>query len=195
MAGAGTTRRVRLGAWATTLVVSATGCGDDRGSGATVTASPSASIAPSAASPAPGASSAAPAASTAPASPASPWTGSWAGTYRAEKATPTLDPTVKVKPWTSDDGKRGSGEGELRIDVGPEGEAKGELLGPLGPADVLGVVEGERLLARFVPREEGEAAFAGTVEGTIADGQLSFTIRASDGEAVTVRKAAGKLKR
>lgn len=108
---------------------------------------------------------------------------------------PTLDPTVKVKPWTSDDGKRGSGEGQLAIEVGPGGEVTGELRGPLGPASVHGIAEGERLLARIVPREEGESAFGGTVEGTLAGGELTFTIRASDGAAETVRKAAGTLAR
>ena len=195
MVGPRTTSVTRLRAGAAALVVTASACGDDRGApgGVTATASgahPSASAPPSASA----STSAAPAASAS-AAPASPWSGAWTGTYRAEKAMPTLDPTVEVKPWKTDDGKRGSGEGQLRIDVAPGGEVKGELLGPLGPADVVGLVEGERLHAQLVPRDDGEESFGGNLEGKLAEGELSITIRASDGAAATVRKAAGKLAR
>lgn len=125
----------------------------------------------------------------------SPLAGAWSGKYRSAKATPTLDPTVRVKAWTKDDGARGSGEGDLRLEIAPDGSVKGNLEGPLGPADVVGMVEGERVHAVLRPRSDEIDAFAGSLEATLEGGAMVVRLRAADGAAVAVRTAEARLSR
>jgi hypothetical protein len=125
----------------------------------------------------------------------SPLGGAWSGKYRSEKAKPTLDPTVKVKAWSSDDGAHGSGEGELRLEVAPDGSVKGTVEGPLGPADVVGTVEGERVHALLRPRSDEVDAFSGSLEATLEEGVLVARLRAADGAAAAVRSATARLAR
>jgi hypothetical protein len=155
--------------------------------------------APAATAPGPSAAAAGASASASaeppPAPPPPRWAGTWSGKYRAEKATPTLDPTVVVKSWKKDDGATATGEGTLQVTVGEGGAVRGEVGPPLGPADVRGVVEDDRLRASIVPRDGAERAFRGTLEGDVEGDALVVTIRASDGAAVTVRRGEGKLAR
>ena len=156
---------------------------------------PSASAAIGAAGPGPAASGSASAqASTLPTeSKRAPLEGTWEGTYRAERASPTLAPTVKDRAWARDDGKRASGEGLLRIVVGRDGEVGGRVEGPLGPADLVGFAEETRLVATLVPR--GEDSFAGLVEATVRGDVLEVVLRAADGTAEAVRAGKASLQR
>ncbi len=138
--------------------------------------------------------SAAPQAPTLPSeSKGAPLEGTWEGPYQAERASPTLAPTVKDRAWARDDGKRASGQGLLRIVVGRDGEVGGSVEGPLGPADLVGFAEETRLVATVVPR--GETSFAGLVEATVRGDALEVVLRASDGTAETVRSGKASLHR
>jgi hypothetical protein len=53
--------------------------------------------------------------------------------------------------WEKDDGKRFSGEGQLTLNLSPEGDAIGELSGALGKLALRGKMEGEDLRASIVP--------------------------------------------
>lgn len=176
------------------LLVAASGCADagDAARRGDAVASGAPTVVGSAVPTARGSASAA---ASAAAPPPAPWAGAWSGTYRAVKASPTLDPTVKVKSWASDDGTAATGDGPLRLEVGDGGVVRGEIGPPLGPGDVRGVVEADRLLATIVPRDEGPDAFGGTVDGKLDGGALVVTIQASDGAAVTVRRGEAKLAR
>lgn len=180
--------------WHTILWLALLACGGERPEGTATSARPAAASAsaPVASGSAgePSGTSAAPVVDTNAA-----LTGAWSGTYRSEKANPTLAPTVKVKAWASDDGVHGSGEGELRLEIAPDGSVKGNLEGPLGPADVVGAVEGERVHALLRPRSDDVAAFAGSLEAELEAGALVVRLRASDGAAAVVRSGQARLSR
>ena len=102
---------------------------------------------------------------------------------------------MKHRAWSKDDGKRASGEGALRIVVGPTGEVTGSVEGPLGPADLAGTADAKHLLASFTPRSAEPTSFAGSVEGTLEGDALEILLRAADGSAETVRAGKATLKR
>jgi hypothetical protein len=182
--------------WHTILwLVGLMACGGDRPEGAAASARTSAASAslPVASGSAPHGPSARPSAAAAAAP--GPLTGTWSGKYRSEKAKPTLDPTVRVKAWSKDDGAHGSGEGDLRLEVAPDGSVKGSVEGPLGPADLVGTVEGERVFALLQPRSDEIGAFAGSLEATLEGAALVVRLRAADGAAVAVRSGEARLSR
>lgn len=135
-------------------------------------------------------------ASAAPAQPAIVHAGAWQGSFEAKRAPVTLDPGVKDRAWSGDDGKVAAGPGKISLVVAADGALSGELEGALGAAALTGWVEGDRLTASFGPTsEQADPAMAGTLVLEAKDGVFSGVLRASSGDAVLVRSASVELKR
>lgn len=127
--------------------------------------------------------------SAAPAPAEKPWyVGTWSGSYTAERLAIEL-PIGMVPAWTKDDGSKASGQGQVALEVSPEGVVSGSAEGPLGKQLARGSVEGDTLRAELVPGQNDDNAFRGvllvTRDGDAAQGEL----RASTGDSLTVRRA------
>jgi hypothetical protein len=133
-------------------------------------------------------------ASSAPSS--SPLSGAWRGSFESKKAPVSLDPGVKEKTWSADDGKAHAGKGEIDLHVGVDGVVKGKLRGALGNATVAGTAEGDALTMTFAPAEsDGGEWFSGVIVLQLKDAKLSGDLKASSGDATIVRAATLELTR
>lgn len=133
---------------------------------------------------------------SAPEAPPIPHAGAWSGSFEAKKAPVTLDPGVKDRAWSADDGKAASGPGTLSLQIGREGAVTGELAGALGAGTITGWVDGDRMTATFAPKSaDSEPSMAGTLVLDAKDGAWTGSLRASSGDAVLVRAATVELKR
>ncbi len=166
-------------------------CGE--GGGAASSAAPSTvasgGTAPSIATTAPHSTSAA----TPPTSSAS---GVWRGAFEAKKATVTLDPGVKERAWSADEGRAHAGKGEIDLQVLADGVVKGKLRGALGNATVAGTADGDALTMTFAPADgDSSESISGVITLRLKDGKLSGELKASSGDATIVRAATLELVR
>lgn len=119
--------------------------------------------------------------------------GTWKGAYRAEKANPTIDPTVRDEVWKSDEGKRHAGSGEVELVVAEDGAVSGTVEGPLGRGDLRGEADGQTVRAMIASGAEDGPA--GTLIGKLDGKGLAIEMRTSDGAGQTLRVAKGTLAR
>ena len=145
----------------------------------------------------PAASSVAPlaSASAAPAASAAPSAGaavapSWHGTYKSAASTLTVPPEFKKTHWSDTQSTAGLGEGPLTLAVdGATGRVTGSVEGPLGPATVDGVVADGKLSATVRRKDPADHGFAGTMLGTIAGDHAEGTMDLSLGTGGVLRTA------
>ena len=179
------------------LPLFASGCGE--GSGAAGSSGPSpvpsgSAIAAIASAPHRGPAAIDPA--SAGAAPSSPLSGAWRGAFESKKAVVSLDPGVKEKAWSGDDGKAHAGKGEIDLHVASDGVVKGKLRGALGNANVAGTAEGETLTMTFAPADDGNSEWiSGVIVLQLKDAKLSGELKAASGDASIVRAAALELTR
>ena len=123
--------------------------------------------------------------------------GTWLGRFDAKKAPVLLDRGVKVKAWTTDDGKEASGPSEIEIAVDATGTVSGKVTGALGEGTLTGAVVGESIRATLSPAGADERAI--TMSGTLVlepKGQgYSGELRAASHDARLVRVATIELAR
>ena len=128
--------------------------------------------------------------------PSNPLSGAWRGAFESKKAAVTLDPGVKEKTWSADDGKAHAGKAEIDLHVGVDGVVKGKLRGALGNATVAGMAEGETLTMTFVPADDdGSESISGVIVLQLKGAKLTGDLKASSGDATIVRAATLELTR
>jgi hypothetical protein len=122
-----------------------------------------------------------------------PWfEGAWQGSFSAELFRVEL-PAGGVKEWKTDDGKQASGDGQLSLDVSPDGTALGNARGALGELTVSGRFEEERAALALAPVTPG--GFQGVLLAEKSSDGLKGTLRASSGDSLQVRRADVTLSR
>jgi hypothetical protein len=175
----------------TALPLFAAGCGE--GGGTVASAGPNATASHASAGTIAASVSAA---SSVAAAPSNPLSGPWRGAFESKKASVTLDPGVKEKTWSSDDGKAHAGKGEIDLHVGADGVVKGKLRGALGNATVAGTAEGETLTMTFTPTDtDSDEWMSGVIVLQLKDAKLSGDLKAASGDASIVRAATLELTR
>jgi hypothetical protein len=136
--------------------------------------------------PAPAAVSAA--ASAAPA--AHTLTGTWEGRYETKRAKVELSGKLKDRVRASDDGKAGIGGGTIAITIAEAHEVGGKVKGALGDATLIGQIDGDNIRAAISPDDpNAPVAMTGVFDGTLKDGRIHASIRASNPDATIVREA------
>ncbi len=120
---------------------------------------------------------------------ASPLAGEWSGRFESKKKAPTLDPGVKERSWTKDDGKQMAGPGQVSLRVAPDGGVSGTISGALGQGQITGSAEGATISATVTPSEESETAMAGVLVLTLEGNTLNGELNASSADATVVRSA------
>lgn len=159
--------------------------GDGTAPGASVTATPSASVAGNA-SP----SAAAPAASVA--LQAAGAARAWRGSYKSVAAALTLPKGVS---WRVPETPAGVGDGTIALTVEGDGRIHGTVEGPIGPATVNGRVADRHVTARVLRSDPADMGFTGTLVGDVADpatsrpGVMTGTMNVALGEVAAVRTA------
>lgn len=114
---------------------------------------------------------------------------SWQGSYTSTAGPLYVPPAWNVR-WSGGDASVGLGEGTLTMTIDAASRRVGGMVdGPLGPATLDGVVRDEKVAATIVHKIPGDFGFTGTLAGAIHDGRVEGTIRASSGEASTIRTA------
>jgi hypothetical protein len=175
------------------LVVGLSVCGCSRpagGDGAS-TAPSGSSQAPGAATPAAVGSAAASAAASA--SPAAA-TRTWKGEYKSTAAALAIPSDRSKVHWSDAPSTTGVGDGTLTVTVdGASGRATGEVSGPLGPANVEGLVADGKLTAAVRRKDPTDRGFTGTLSGAIAGDKVDGTMSVSLGQASSLRSATFSL--
>lgn len=123
--------------------------------------------------------------------------GTWTGRFEAKRAPIPLDPGVKVKAWSADDGKTASGAGEIEVVVAATGIVSGKISGALGDGTLTGGLVGDSIRATLspAPSDERGLAMSGTLVLTPKGQGYAGELRASSYDARTVRVAAVELAR
>lgn len=147
----------------------------------------SASTAPAA--PSSSASSATASEAGAPSAKAPGTASSFSGKYTTEAVTAIAVP--EGTKWKGEDGTEGTGEGTLTLEAAADGRVTGTVEGPLGPALVEGLLEGDSLTASFRRKDPADNGFYGTILGKVAGDKVEGSVAASRGNAGLVR--TGKL--
>ncbi len=152
--------------------------------------------APDAASSAPAHVSSATASAVASASaPAPPWyTGTWVGTYSAERLAMEV-PIGGVREWKSDDGKKSAGQGQVKLSVSRDGVISGNADGALGKHVLRGSAVEQELRVEFLPETPEPEAFRGIAVTKMEGDQQSGELKASSGDSLTVRRASLTLRK
>lgn len=119
------------------------------------------------------------------------------GRFDAKKAPVPLDPGVKVKAWTKDDGKEASGPGEIEIVVDAAGMVTGKVTGAFGEGTLAGAVVGSSIRATLSPVQSDERGIG--MSGTLVLDEkgpgYAGELRASSYDARLVRVATIELAR
>lgn len=149
-----------------------------QGSASTAPAAPSASASAASASEAGAPSAKAPGTAS-----------SFSGKYTAEAVTTIAVP--EGAKWKGEEGTEGTGEGTLTLEAAADGRVTGTVEGPLGPALVEGLLEGDSLTASFRRKDPADNGFYGTILGKVAGDKVEGSVAASRGNAGLVR--TGKL--
>lgn len=147
----------------------------------------SASTAPAA--PSSSASSATASEAGAPSAKATGTASSFSGKYTTEAVTAIAVP--EGTKWKGEEGTEGTGEGTLTLEAAADGRVTGTVEGPLGPALVEGLLEGDSLTASFRRKDPADNGFYGTILGKVAGDKVEGSVAASRGNAGLVR--TGKL--
>lgn len=114
---------------------------------------------------------------------------SFSGKYTTEAVTAIAVP--EGTKWKGEDGTEGTGEGTLTLEAAADGRVTGTVEGPLGPALVEGLLEGDSLTASFRRKDPADNGFYGTILGKVAGDKVEGSVAASRGNAGLVR--TGKL--
>jgi hypothetical protein len=176
--------------WMGVLLGSMAAC-DARSGGAPAGSASAPAVAP--ASAAASASSAPQATATASSAPAGA-TRSWRGTYKSVAAALAVPSDKNKVHWSDSQTSAGVGEGALTLTVdGASGHVSGSLEGALGPATVEGAVADGKLTASLRRKDPTDQGFTGTVLGTVSGDHLEGTMNLSLGLATTLRTATFTL--
>jgi hypothetical protein len=149
----------------------------------------SSSTAPSSAPSAAAASSASASEAGAPSANAAGTASSFSGKYTTEAVTAIAVP--EGTKWKGEEGTEGTGEGTLTLASAADGRVTGTVEGPLGPALVEGLLEGDSLTATFRRKDPTDGGFYGTILGKVTGDKVEGSIAASRANAGLVR--TGKL--
>lgn len=152
-----------------------------QGSASTAPAAPSSSASAAAA--------ASPSEAGAPSAKAAGTASSFTGKYTTEAVTAIAVP--EGTKWKGEEGTEGTGEGTLTLEAAADGRVTGTVEGPLGPALVEGLLEGDSLTASFRRKDPADNGFYGTILGKVAGDKVEGSVAASRGNAGLVR--TGKL--
>ena len=120
------------------------------------------------------------------------------GTFKARKRRVAPQSTAEDDVWKRDDGKLGSGPGEIEIVVGSNGDISGELRGPWGTLDLNGVTEGDGVYASLRSRADSPSVgahggFGGTLDGRLSATGVDVSMRVTSGDAVLAREGEAQL--
>ncbi len=133
---------------------------------------------------------------TSSAKPASPYAGSWRGSYQAKPGSVTIPKGVRYPSWQQDDGKANVGKGNITLQVGPDGSLSGDASGALGDQKVSGRLDDEGLSAALsAAPEAGQDGLSGVLNGSLNEGEIAATMRVSNGTGELVREAQVSLTR
>ena len=114
---------------------------------------------------------------------------SFSGKYTTEAVTAIAVP--EGTKWKGEEGTEGTGEGTLTLEAAADGRVTGTVEGPLGPALVEGLLEGDSLTTSFRRKDPADNGFYGTILGKVAGDKVEGSVAASRGNAGLVR--TGKL--
>lgn len=134
------------------------------------------------------------AASAAPSAKPEPKVTRWSGKYTSTAGTifvPDGGEWAHTK-WRGDESSEGLGKGELSLEA-DEGAVHGSLGGPLGPALLTGIVNGDQVTAHIARKDPHDGGFTGTLEGTVAGGSVKGTMHLSRATGDVIREASFEL--
>jgi hypothetical protein len=138
------------------------------------------------------------AAATASAAPKSRFEGAWKGSFAAKKGEVTLPEGVPYPWWTKDEGDDAAGNGEVVLNVAPDGVVDGQVSGALGALQVRGLLDEAGLSAGVVASdaEQGpgmNGVLVGELDKDVTANVLTAELRVSSHDAALVRSAQVKL--
>jgi len=114
----------------------------------------------------------------------------WQGTYKSVASTLYVPPELKVT-WKPSETSAGIGEGTISLRVDPgDGRVRGELDGPLGPAELTGLAADGRLTATIARKDPRDHGFAGTMVGTLGADRGEGTMNVSLSQGGAIRSAS-----
>ena len=123
-------------------------------------------------------------------------TTAWKGTYKSAPGTLYVPAEWKNVHWSGTDASTGVGEGTIDITIdGATRRVSGSLEGPLGPAEVDGVLIDDKLTAVLRRKDPSDQGFTGTLVGTRSGGHLEGTMSVSPAMAGAVRAVTFALSR
>lgn len=107
-----------------------------------------------------------------------------------------MPPKVPDKVRKGDDGKTATGPGTMKLSISPAGDVKGRIEGALGPADISGKAEGDKVRAQLYPDDPlAKNAMFGIFHGERTKDDIVGQIRVANGDASVVREADVTLKK
>jgi hypothetical protein len=128
--------------------------------------------------------------------PASPFAGTWEGSYDAKKGAVSLPPKVKDKALAADDGKGATGAGTIEITITDAGAIRGTSKGALGACTITGKAEEGMIRASIRaddPRDPN--AMTGVLVGMLKGDAIKGEIRVAGRDATIVRESTIELKK
>ncbi len=121
--------------------------------------------------------------------------GVWVGAYKSAASSLYVPQDWKVR-WRPVDTADGIGDGSMTLSVdASNGQVRGNLEGPLGPAVVDGYVSEGNVSATIVRREPRDHGFAGVLSGKTTAEHLEGTMNLSEATGGALRTATFVLSR
>jgi len=138
------------------------------------------------------ASVAAPASAPAARAPAA--TQTWKGAYKSAPATLSVPPDLSKARWSDTPSTAGVGDGTLVVTVdGASHRVTGEVQGALGPGTLEGLLADGKLTASVRRKDPTDRGFTGTLVATVAGDHVEGTMNVSLGQASALRTATFSL--
>lgn len=118
----------------------------------------------------------------------------WKGTYQSAAGTLYIPPDWTHVHWAGAETNAGIGDGAIALTVNPvSGRVTGTIEGPLGPGVLDGTLADGKLTASIRPEHPSEHGFRGTLDGSVKGDHAEGTIHASLPEASALRTASFTL--
>jgi hypothetical protein len=116
---------------------------------------------------------------------------SWHGTYKSAASALSVPPEWKKVHWSDTQSTTGLGDGAMTLTVdAATGRVSGALEGPLGPATLDGAVADGKLSATVRRKDPTDHGFTGTMVGSMSGDHAEGTMDVSLGTAGVVRSAS-----
>jgi hypothetical protein len=116
---------------------------------------------------------------------------SWHGSYKSTASALEVPADWKKVHWSDTQSTAGVGDGTMALAVdGAPGRVTGSVDGPLGPATVDGVVADGKLSATIRRKDPADHGFTGTLLGAVKTDRIGGTMDVSLGTAGVVRTAS-----